>query len=234
VSTGWTPARVETGFWLAVCAVLVATIGSETDWGRQLRPPAPRLDVPAASYSPPVLTEPYRLPAADQYLGVSMRPLFIVSRRPAPLAPVAEAAKPSMQRGQFLLTGTLVLPDGKFAFLFEKSANKSRVVAEGKEINGIRVASVGADRVVLQQYDDSETLELKTAVAPLPVAQAPVPPPPAAQLPGASGGPLRPPIFGGLPPAGAAPGMAGGMAGVPGAVPALDKKPPASAIRIGP
>lgn len=68
-----------------------------------------------------------------------------------------------MQRNQFVLTGTSITPQGSYAFLLEKAQNKSRVVALGKQINGIVVSEIRADRVTLTQYDDSEILLIVTA-----------------------------------------------------------------------
>ena len=75
------------------------------------------------------------------------------------------------------------MPEGRFAFLLEKAGNKSRVIAVGKEINGILVKEIAADRVVLSQDDDTEVLELKMnkprpgASAPPAVAPRSEPPP---------------------------------------------------------
>ncbi len=162
MSSRLTPLHVETGMWLLVCGGLFAGIGIETDWGRQLHlPPYSQVGV-QGNFEKPALAEPFRLPPPDAMLETAMRPLFIVTRRPAP-PPVAEAAVPTMNKGQFLLTGVTIVPSGKFAFLIEKSGNKNRVVSEGKEINGMLVKEILADRVVLTQNDDSEVLPLKTA-----------------------------------------------------------------------
>ena len=64
------------------------------------------------------------------------RTLFNPTRRPAP-ASVVEAQKPRMQRGQFALTGTLVIDGKSTAFLREVNGGKSRRVQQGETINGI-------------------------------------------------------------------------------------------------
>lgn len=170
MSGGLTPWRVETAFWTLLCVGLAAGIGLETDWGNRWRYPLADADADAraapAAFSKPALTEPYRLPAADDFLEVAMRPVFVPTRRPAPAAPPPEPPKPSMAKDQFTLSGITVTPEGKFAFLVEKAGNKPRVVSEGKEINGIRVKEITADRVVLSQYDDTEVLFLKTGKGP--------------------------------------------------------------------
>lgn len=196
-----TPHRTEVGFWLLLWVGLAVGIGLETDWGRQLEKQLPIIVAPPADFSPPRLTEPFRLPPPDHFLGITERPIFVATRRPPPIPLPAEPPKPSMKKGQFALLGTMIVPDGKFAILLEKSGNKSRTVPEGKEINGITVKSVTPDRVVLSQNDDTEVLVLKTAVAPK-AATAPVPASSPAATPGTR------PITGrrqpALPPVGAA------------------------------
>lgn len=187
------PLRVEASLWLLVLGGLAAGIGIETDWGTKLVWPVAAPAVDATPLAKPALAEPFRLPPPDTYLETPMRPIFVVTRRPAPIPPPPEPPKPSMKRGQFQLTGTTILPDGRFAYLLEKAGNKTRVVAQGKEINGITVKEVHADRVVLTQHDDTELLTLVTAKAPaLPAGPAvkgtaATPPPPGGRPPKAPG-----------------------------------------------
>lgn len=163
---GLTPLRVEVAFWLTLWTGMALGIGLELDWGKKLSWPAREIGTDVATFTKPVLTEPFRLDGMDLFQEITARPLFVVTRRPAPAAPPPQEAKPGMQKDQFVLTGTTVVPEGKFAFLLEKSSGKSRVVKEGRDVNGIRVVEVAADRVVLKQYDDVEVLELKTIKPP--------------------------------------------------------------------
>jgi len=178
------PIRAEMGFWLILIAGLAACVGFETDWGRQTEwPLRPTAEAPPI-LAKPALTEPFRLPGSDQFPDISLRPLFIITRSPVPPAPSADS-KTSMKKDQFVLVGTTIVTEGRFAFLLEKAGNRSRVVAEGKEINGIMVREVSADRVVLSQNADTEVLLLKTnklpagTLTPIP-ATLPVGPPPTA------------------------------------------------------
>jgi len=173
MSSASTPIRAEAAFWLIITVGLAVCIGIETDWGRQTQWP-----VMQTAGAPPVLpklalAEPFQLAGPDQFPNITLRPLFIVTRSPAPPAPLADSSNSGMRKDQFVLVGTTIVGEGKFAFLLEKAGNRSRVVAEGKEINGIMVKEVSADRVVLSQNADTEVLLLKASKLPA-AAQAPI------------------------------------------------------------
>jgi hypothetical protein len=170
-----TPSRAEAGFWLILTAGLAAGVGLETDWGRQPELPLPKTAGTPPVFAKPVLAEPFQLGGPDQFPDITSRPLFIITRLPAPVAPTADS-KPSMKKDQFILLGTTIVGADKFAFLLEKAGNRSRVVGVGKEINGITVKEVAADRVVLSQHDDTEVLLLKMN-KPAPGAITPIAPP---------------------------------------------------------
>ena len=157
-------------WWLLPLAGLAAIIGWETDWGRavETRPP------PAEAIAPkPVVTS--LLPEFTIAGGVSARTetvertLFNPTRRPAPPA-VQDAAAMRMQRGQFALTGTMIVDGKSTAFLREVAGGKARRVQTGETINGMLVAEVKPDRVKLTLGDESEELVLKVAVNPRPTA----------------------------------------------------------------
>lgn len=164
-----TPRRIETMLWVVIIFGLAAGIGFETDWGRRLAWPVQLPDSQPAQFAKPTLAPPFNMPSADTFLEVAMRPLFIFTRRPAPPIPV-ETTKPSMKKDQFVLTGTTVVAEGMFAHLLEKAGNKSHVIAQGKEINGILVKEIRPDRVVLMQGEETEVIVLRTMKAPSPAA----------------------------------------------------------------
>ena len=189
MSAALTPIRAEAGLWLILWLGLATGIGLETDWGRQMLLPTAEIDQMPPAFPRPVLAEPFSLPPPDRFLDITVRPLFIVTRRPAPTPPPPTPPKPGMVKGQFVLMGTTVVGASKFAFMIEKAGNKSRVVAEGKEINGIMVREVTTERVVLSQYDDTEVLVLKT-IKPPPGVRAVLPGAPGvSRPPGVSGPP---------------------------------------------
>ena len=80
-----------------------------------------------------------------------------------------------MQRGQFALTGTLVIDGKSTAYLRELQGNKSRRVLAGDKVNGMVVAEVRPDRVRLTMGDESEDLLLKVGTNPRPTAQPAAP-----------------------------------------------------------
>lgn len=161
-----TPRRVEILIWVALFIALTTGIGFESDWGRRWILPLEQTDPQPASFTQPSLTEPFSLPVAETFMEIALRPIFVITRRPSPTATV-EAQKPRMKKDQFTLTGTTLVPEGKFAHLIEKSGNKSHVVMEGKEINGILLKEVRADRVILVQHDETEVVVLFAWKAPL-------------------------------------------------------------------
>jgi hypothetical protein len=178
-------------WWLLPLVALAGMFGWETDWGRSVewRPE------PTEAVAPkPVVTA--LLPEFEIPGGVATRAetvertLFNPTRRPAPQV-AQEGGASRMKRGQFALTGTLLLDGKNTAFLREVAGNKARRVQAGETINGMRVADVKADRVTLAVGDESEELVLKVATNPRPtpapvVAAAPQPTPAVAAAPAAS------------------------------------------------
>ena len=129
--------------WLAPFALLALALGIQTGWGRDLKL-APLAETPVVPAPVTTAVAPeFRIDGGlDAMKSTVERPLFNATRRPAPPA-VAEAAKPTIQRGQFVLTGTMITDQGAIAFLKETSGNaKSRSVKKGDSINGMVVTDV--------------------------------------------------------------------------------------------
>ncbi len=175
-------------FGLVSLGLLVA-IGYETGFGSAIRRSFP---VPnsAARNSDILATLPvFSLPALDSgFKETGERPLFTSSRRPAAVNLAANV--PAMKKGQFKLNGTSVSNDLALAFLFETATGKTVRITKGKEINGMTLETVEANRIVLKQGEETEELTLRTAASP------PAPPKPPVPVPAAPGAPGMPPMPG--------------------------------------
>lgn len=152
--------------WVVPIVALALVILWQVDWGRGLlrEPPAE-----SSTVAPPLtlslLPEHAQTTTPGGQREAVARTLFNPTRRPAPTA-LAESAKPKIQRGQFALSGTLMVDGKAIAFLRETSGGKSRRVTQGETINGMVVAEIRPDRVRLTLGDESEELSLKLATGP--------------------------------------------------------------------
>ena len=171
-------------WWLLPLAALLLIIGWETGWGRAFeRRPAPLEPIAPKPVATSLLPEYTIAGGPAGHTEMVQRTLFNPTRRPAPAAPVSAAGQ--LQRGQFALTGTLVIDGKSTAFLREVAGNKPRRVLAGDRINGMLVAEVKPDRVRLSLGDESEELTLRVVTNPRPTvaqvapvtAAAPVPTP---------------------------------------------------------
>lgn len=152
--------------WIAPLAVLVLLILWQIEWGRAfLREPPTDTGIAAKPLTVALLPEYRPMTAPDVNRDVVERSLFNPTRRPAPAA-LAESAKPRLQRGQFALSGTLMVDGKATAFLREVNGGKSRRVAQGETVNGMLVTEIKADRVRLTMGEETEELALKLAVGP--------------------------------------------------------------------
>lgn len=151
------------GWGLAYLA-LAGTIGLEMDWGRRIHPTLSALKpVPAARVDYPIQPE-FALPPLEQgFAETTARPIFTPGRHPPP--PPAPP-KPAMKKGQFVLQGALITKDASIALLRDVATGKATRVEQGKAINGITVANVYPEKVILTQYDDTEELVLKIQPSP--------------------------------------------------------------------
>ncbi len=223
---------------LLAAGIVIAfvAIGLETDWGRARHSVAEGKRMAPAQLADAGILPAFSLGPIDQVSPQSgERPLFVPTRRPAPVVAAQASARP---RGQYLLQGTSITKDfGDVAMLKEVATNRTYVVRKGEQLNGITVDAVEPGRVVLKQGEDSEDLAMKTqgpgkVAPPAPMTfgsifqqiapQSPAPPPAAPAAP-AIAMPKPPAALAapgaGLPPAGAAPPL-------PAPQPALSSQAP--------
>lgn len=147
------------GVALAVAIGLEAAFGSSLKSALDAR--ATRRGVPAeAKLLPPLAS----IGAEQAYPETVARPLFIPTRRPAPEAPVA--AQGALQKGQYVLQGTIVVGDNRMAMLREKSTGKVTRVERGKEFNGMKVVAIEKEAVTLAVGSDEEKLVLNVLKPP--------------------------------------------------------------------
>lgn len=174
-------ARIHSAlWWLVPLVALAAIIGWETRWGSAFEwRPAPAEPIAPKPVVSSLLPEYAIVGGTGPSTEMVQRTLFNPTRRPAPAA--LESGAGRLQRGQFALTGTLIIDGKSTAYLREVAGNKPRRVLAGDKINGMLVAEVKPDRVKLTLGDESEELLLKIASNPRPTA----PPPGAPPAPGA-------------------------------------------------
>ncbi len=153
--------RTELLAWLMGFSLVLLGIAHQTDWGQRLAWPIDLPEMPPAAFVSPALSPPYMLPPPDAFLETSLRPVFVSTRRPAPIRPPEPPPKPTMKRGQFVLTGTTIAEGKKYAHLIEVAGGKPRTVTEGAELNGIVVKEITPAGVLLTQGDESESLALR-------------------------------------------------------------------------
>ena len=185
---GWARSSL---FWILPAVALALVVGWEIDWGRQIvHVPGASPAVDPAALTTTVLPD-YQIDGGLPAHGETVaRTLFNATRRPAPVL-AGDGGPRRMTSGQYVLVGTAVTGDHNVAFLKEAAGGKSRVVRQGDEINGMRVAMVGPDRVTFALGDEAEELVLKVAPGPKTTVAAAPPPPGAATAAAAAAQPAR-------------------------------------------
>lgn len=139
-------------------ALLLLAIGIETGFGTRLRhaPPA-EPSKPAAPPDAKLLPPLAQVSPEQAYPETTARPLFVPTRRPAP---VEVAAKSTFEKGQYVLQGVIVVGDQRTALLKEKASGRIHRVDKGKDVNGIVVEAVEPTKVTLAMNGERETLNL--------------------------------------------------------------------------
>jgi general secretion pathway protein N len=213
-----------------VCLVLASIVAIElATIGRGSPAAAPRkVAASEAKLLPPVAA----VAPEAAYPETASRPLWIPTRRPAPPAVVQQA---SFQRGQFTLQGVIVAGGTRIAMLRDKTSGRIHRVEQGREVNGLQVAEVDNDKVVLAAGGDREVVELRVtkgagAGTPAAAAAPGAPQPVAATAPSTQGpfGPAARPPTAPTTPAGPQGALAGGQMGpLPATTgPATSARPP--------
>ena len=116
---------------------------------------------------------------ADWVDTVLARPLFSVSRKPAKPDAAATIAGAGMPR----LAGILVTPQGRRAIFAPEAGGKPLVVAEGGNVDDVKIVSIRPDRVILASgatlqpaYDKLRIPSAQPALTPQPFVPQPFTP----------------------------------------------------------
>jgi len=131
--------------------------------------------------------------AEQAYPETGARPLFSPGRRPAPVL----TASAAITRGQYVLQGVTIVGELRIALLKEKTGGRVFRVEKGRELNGITLAEVEADRVTLRSGSDSEVIPLnvqKGAAGSGAPTGAPAASGPSGPSAAAAGGPFNAPV----------------------------------------
>jgi len=130
----------------------------------------PRLDTPIDIAAPTDAEQAFSLKAPDEYAEIVERPLFQEGRRPGK-ASAEDSSAAAHTPFNFKLMGVIVTPRERTALLLD-AKNKYKRARANTVVGGWKVVEIGADRVTLQQGDDTRELPL---LKPKPKVAAPPP-----------------------------------------------------------
>ncbi len=122
-------------------------------------------------------------PPQEVYQVIAERPLFFNKRRPPPpYVPTPPGAKPTIKpprkvgKPRVQLSAIVIVGEQKYALVRGGRQKGSRRVRVGEEVDGWKVASIGADRLVLSNGGETEELLLRNYRPVMPVKSVPKPP----------------------------------------------------------
>lgn len=151
----------------AVLSLLLAgAMAYEWQWGERFRHEIMKIRSLGAKAPAVALLPEFSLPPRETaYSETLTRPLFIPSRRGSL---TGNKGPQQMKKGQFALSGVIIVPGQRLALLRDVTTGKSERVEQGHEIRGMLAERVDAGVVVLKQGNESEELMLLVQLAPLP------------------------------------------------------------------
>jgi general secretion pathway protein N len=173
----------------ALCAALSGVLWLELD--RAGMPLAEPAQPKSSAETTAAQSAPFGLPPLAQYSELVERTLFDSSRRAAPEEPDEVASASAAELRELVLTGVVVTPELKIAFLRDKAPNQVIRVEPGGAVGKWLLTEVRENGVTLRRgattrelllYDADEALPAKTAVqdAPPPLPEPVVSQPPPA------------------------------------------------------
>jgi type II secretory pathway component PulC len=150
----------------ALALILLSTLVWEANRERSLRKQPPKPVVAAQPLDVTLLPE-FKTSALQERKATVERPLFVPTRRPAPLMDVVVEKEPSrIERGLFVLSGTAIHEQTRIAFLRNAKDNKPKTVHIGDVVEGMNVSVITPDRVVLTAGGQEEELLLRVVAGP--------------------------------------------------------------------
>ncbi|MBU0592634.1 MAG: hypothetical protein KKH74_02745 [Gammaproteobacteria bacterium] len=158
--------KIVTVLAVALSLLLAGTIAYEWQWGERFRQELTKLRKPdAKAVFAALLPEFALLPREAAYNETLTRPIFIPSRRGSP---TSSTGGQQMKKGQFVLSGVIIVPGQRLALLRDVTTGKSERVEQGNEIRGMQAERVDAGAIVLKQGNETEELVLMVQRAPAP------------------------------------------------------------------
>lgn len=158
--------KIITVLAVVLSLVLAGVIAYEWQWGERFGQEITKMRKPDAKavFAAP-LPEFILPPRETAYNETLTRPLFIPTRRGSP---ASHAGRQQMKKGQFVLSGVIIVPGQRLALLRDVTTGKSERVEQGHEIRGMLAERVDAGAIVLKQGSETEELVLMVQRAPAP------------------------------------------------------------------
>jgi len=113
----------------------------------------------------------------ESFASFIARPLFTASRRPPPVATASrgESAAPFQQGrvilGRYRLTGVVVTPKVRIAFVTDINTNKSIAVSEGEKLGDWVFTEITRDSITVQSEGRSNTIAFRAPPEPAAVGR---------------------------------------------------------------
>jgi hypothetical protein len=154
------------GTLLGLSAVLAAVLAFEIMAGPFFVPDAPSVSPGTKSIVMSENRPAVVRPPISTFDEIVKRPLFFMTRRPAPPKAAAKVAEEQPKSETFDLVGVVISPDGRMALLRTIATKEVLRAVEGQNVGGWEVHAIKPTQVVLQQGDNSEVLKISDAAAP--------------------------------------------------------------------
>ena len=125
-------------------------------------------DVVAGSEAASHETPPSEIRPVESFAALTARPLFTASRRPPPVQAAGGGPASSVEGigvilGRYRLTGVVVTPTIRIAFMTDLKANKSFVVSEGEKLGDWVFTEIARESITLQSNGHREVFPIRTA-----------------------------------------------------------------------